>query len=59
LEKLLCLDPEKRLTCEQALEHPFLTALHKLNIDDEPVTKEVVDNSFEVAEKNADLRSIS
>jgi mitogen-activated protein kinase 1/3 len=35
LEKLLCFEPEKRLTVEQALRHPYLSDLHCE--DDEPV----------------------
>ncbi|QLL31378.1 hypothetical protein HG536_0B02410 [Torulaspora globosa] len=35
IEGLLKWDPKKRLTIEQALEHPFLTSVR--NLDDEPV----------------------
>ena len=28
LDKMLQFDPKKRITVEQALEHPYLTALH-------------------------------
>lgn len=35
LDKLLCFDPEKRLTVEQALAHPYLEELHCE--EDEPV----------------------
>ena len=33
LEKLLVFDPKKRCTCEEALAHPYLSALH--NLEDE------------------------
>jgi mitogen-activated protein kinase 1/3 len=35
LDKLLCFEPEKRLTVEQALRHPYLEELHCE--EDEPV----------------------
>lgn len=35
LDKLLVFEPEKRLTCEEALAHPYLDELHCA--DDEPV----------------------
>lgn len=35
LDQLLCFDPTKRLTCEQALRHPYLEELHCE--EDEPV----------------------
>jgi serine/threonine protein kinase len=28
LDKLLQFDPEKRMTCEEALNHPYLSAYH-------------------------------
>jgi hypothetical protein len=34
LDKLLCFEPEKRLTVEQALAHPFLDELHCLLFDE-------------------------
>lgn len=59
LEHLLVLDPEQRFTCEQVLAHPYLKVLHELNIDDEPVTTEVLSTDFEIAETSADIRSKS
>ncbi|KAL5551830.1 hypothetical protein UlMin_002006 [Ulmus minor] len=35
LEKMLVFDPNKRITVEEALSHPFLVSLHDLN--DEPI----------------------
>ncbi|KAJ1405979.1 Serine/threonine-protein kinase, active site [Sesbania bispinosa] len=35
LEKMLIFDPNKRITVDEALCHPYLSSLH--NIDDEPV----------------------
>jgi len=35
LDKLLCFDPDKRLTVEQALRHPYLSELHCE--EDEPI----------------------
>ena len=45
VDKMLVFDPEKRMTIEQALEHPYLSELH--HIDDEPVCPEPFDFSFE------------
>jgi len=39
LEKMLRFDPDKRITVEEALEHPYLAQLHDPN--DEPVCEEV------------------
>ncbi|ETW78989.1 hypothetical protein HETIRDRAFT_324063, partial [Heterobasidion irregulare TC 32-1] len=35
LEKMLCFDPESRITVGQALEHPWLAGYH--DVDDEPL----------------------
>ena len=40
IKNLLILDPKKRFTAEQALEHPFLKQFHK--IDKEPISKEKI-----------------
>lgn len=45
VEKLLQLDPEQRLTCEQALEHPYLEKFH--DPDDEPSGQPFEDDIFE------------
>jgi serine/threonine protein kinase len=52
----LVVDPEQRLTVEQALAHPYLQALHELNIDDEPGHKDKFDNSFEKAATSDEMR---
>lgn len=41
LEKMLLFDPNKRITVEKALEHPYLARLHEP--DDEPVGAEAFD----------------
>lgn len=45
LEKMLVLDPEKRITVDQALSHPYLTLLH--DPDDEPIAKTLFDDDFD------------
>ena len=45
IDKLLQLDPEKRLTSEQALEHPYLERFH--DPDDEPSGQPFEDDTFE------------
>ena len=47
LSKLLVINPERRLTAVGALEHPYLAELHADNIDNEPVSDCVLDDSFE------------
>jgi mitogen-activated protein kinase 1/3 len=49
LRKMLEIHPRKRITLEQALEHPFLESLH--NPDDEPVHE----NTFSFEFENEDL----
>lgn len=45
LDKLLTFNPSKRISCEEALAHPYLASLH--SPDDEPVCPEPFDFSFE------------
>ncbi|CAG8525567.1 11424_t:CDS:10 [Diversispora eburnea] len=45
LERLLTFDPSKRITVDEALEHPYLSVWHDPN--DEPVCSEGFDFSFE------------
>lgn len=45
LRRLLSFDPEQRITCDEALEHPYLAVWHDPN--DEPVCANKFDFSFE------------
>lgn len=45
IDKLLDMNPERRITTEEALKHPFLASLH--DEDDEPVFSGYFDFSFE------------
>ena len=53
LKKCLAFDPNKRITVEQALEHPYLANLHCP--EDEPVTTPVSRFDFEFEEKEENL----
>jgi mitogen-activated protein kinase 7 len=55
LEKLLDFDPARRLTVEQALEHPYLATYH--DPEDEP-THSPFDFAFESANKIDELRKL-
>lgn len=48
LRKMLAFDPQKRITVEEALDHPYLAALHC--VEDEPTTETVsaFDFDFEI-----------
>lgn len=48
LHRMLEIHPKKRITIEEALDHPFLESLH--NPDDEPVTDEHFTFEFETEE---------
>ncbi|KAI8893078.1 kinase-like domain-containing protein, partial [Globomyces pollinis-pini] len=48
IDKLLQFDPAKRITVEEALEHPYLDSYH--DKDDEPNHTEAFDFSFEATE---------
>lgn len=56
LTKLLTFDPAKRITVEEALAHPYLSAYH--DEDDEPSHSYPFDFSFEVLESMEDMRSM-
>ncbi|KAJ3268165.1 Mitogen-activated protein kinase 14 [Terramyces sp. JEL0728] len=56
LESLLQFDPAKRITIEQALEHPYLSSYH--DIDDEPAHDTPFDFSFETCESLSEMRDI-
>lgn len=45
LDKMLDMNPIRRITAEQALQHPFLESMH--DPDDEPVFTGTLDFSFE------------
>mmetsp|Transcript_54957 Transcript_54957/g.130475 ORF Transcript_54957/g.130475 Transcript_54957/m.130475 type:complete len:424 (+) Transcript_54957:198-1469(+) len=45
LDSLLQFSPERRLTAEQALAHPYMTELH--DVDDEPSSEGLFDFDFE------------
>jgi len=45
IDKLLDMNPERRITTDQALKHPFLESLH--DEEDEPVFTGSFDFSFE------------
>jgi serine/threonine protein kinase len=54
LEKLLKFDPAERITCDEALAHPYLEAYH--DPDDEPTHPRMFDFSFESITEMSDLR---
>ncbi|KAF1804862.1 hypothetical protein V8B55DRAFT_1496500 [Mucor lusitanicus] len=56
LNKLLTFDPAKRITVEEALAHPYLSAYH--DEDDEPSHTQTFDFSFEVVESMEDMRKM-
>ncbi|KAG1039977.1 hypothetical protein G6F43_012392 [Rhizopus delemar] len=53
LNKLLEFDPSKRITVEEALAHPYLSAYH--DEDDEPTHSQTFDFSFEVVDAIEDM----
>ncbi|SCU93883.1 LAFA_0F18712g1_1 [Lachancea sp. 'fantastica'] len=54
LEKMLALDPQKRITVEEALEHPYLSIWH--DPSDEPVCSEKFDFGFEAVNEMDELK---
>jgi mitogen-activated protein kinase 7 len=54
LGRLLCFDPASRITVEEALASPYLSAYHDPN--DEPGHQRPFDFSFEVIESIQDLK---
>ncbi|KAF9938023.1 Mitogen-activated protein kinase, partial [Modicella reniformis] len=56
LERLLDFDPASRITVEQALAHPYLTAYHEE--DDEPSHEEFFDFAFERVDKIEDMKKL-
>lgn len=55
LERMLDLNPSKRITVEEALKHPYLTGLH--DESDEPVYEGHMDFTFE-KDKNMDMTKV-
>ena len=53
LSKMLMFDPNKRISIDEALEHPYLAALH--SVDDEPVA----DNPYVSRDDAARIRADS
>jgi mitogen-activated protein kinase 1/3 len=49
LDKMLEINPAKRISAEQALAHPYLEAVR--DADDEPKFEQVLDCSFEKDDK--------
>jgi len=45
VEQMLVLDPEKRITVDAALAHPYLAQLH--DPDDEPISSKLFDDDFD------------
>ncbi|EJT96685.1 kinase-like protein [Dacryopinax primogenitus] len=45
LSQMLCFDPAKRISCEKALEHPYLAVWH--DTADEPLCSQTFDFGFE------------
>jgi len=56
LKKLMVFDPKKRITVEEALKHPYLSALHFP--DDEPTRDPVPKNEFEFEKYSLSLEQL-
>jgi mitogen-activated protein kinase 7 len=56
LQKLLCFDPAKRISCNEALEHPYLAVWH--DPADEPVCEVPFDFSFEQEDSTNGMRDL-
>ncbi|CDZ98823.1 cmgc mapk erk protein kinase [Phaffia rhodozyma] len=56
LTRMLTFDPSKRITCEEALNHPYLSVWHDPN--DEPTCQFDVDFAFEDEESTEGMRSL-
>ncbi|KAJ9100129.1 hypothetical protein QFC20_005541 [Naganishia adeliensis] len=56
LSKLLCFDPAKRISCEEALNHPYLSVWH--DPADEPVCASTFDFGFESEESSEGMKAM-
>ncbi|KAL7408972.1 kinase-like domain-containing protein [Mrakia frigida] len=56
LARLLTFDPARRITCEEALNHPYLSVWHDPN--DEPVCQADVDFGFEDEETTDGMKAL-
>lgn len=57
ISQMLMFDPSKRITVEQALEHPYLASLH--DISDEPCAQEPFEFEYEYEKlKESDIREL-
>ena len=56
LDKLLQFDPKKRMTVEEALNHPYLESYH--DVEDEPCHPKLFDFSFEAVESIDEMKSL-
>ncbi|EHN02106.1 Slt2p [Saccharomyces cerevisiae x Saccharomyces kudriavzevii VIN7] len=56
LEKMLAFDPQRRITVDEALEHPYLSIWH--DPADEPVCSEKFEFSFESVNDMEDLKQM-
>ncbi|KAL1925180.1 uncharacterized protein VTP21DRAFT_63 [Calcarisporiella thermophila] len=56
LNRLLEFDPAKRITVEEALEHPYLAAYH--DPDDEPLCPNMFDFSFESVGEITEMKTL-
>lgn len=54
LGKLLAFDPAKRISCEEALEHPYLSVWHDLQ--DEPTCQQAFDFGFEAEDSTEGMK---
>ncbi|KAJ9109064.1 hypothetical protein QFC21_000391 [Naganishia friedmannii] len=56
LSKLLCFDPAKRISCEEALNHPYLAVWH--DPADEPVCPATFDFGFEAEDSTEGMKAM-
>ncbi|KAJ9125408.1 hypothetical protein QFC22_000368 [Naganishia vaughanmartiniae] len=56
LSKLLCFDPAKRISCEEALNHPYLAVWH--DPADEPVCPTTFDFGFEAEDSTEGMKAM-